>query len=277
MEEVACEICGVNETKNIISTDKFNIVQCKRCGLVYMNPRPDEAWMNKYYEDYSSNLNIFFKEERLYKLRFNERLDEIERFKRGGILLDTGCSVGYFLELAKKRGWQVSGVEFSPKSADVARRNAEVLVGLIEEIDLKSESYDVITMWHLIEHLRYPSKVLEKVRRALRQEGLLAIETPNIDYYLRFKSTKLSYVLGREHLYNFSSSTLKRLLENAGFTILKLETRPSGTGSGEILRKLGIKDYFVKHLPFLSFIRNSLTHFRSLVGQNEIIIAYAKK
>lgn len=278
MESIVCDLCGSNETRSLVNTDKFNIVQCQECGLVYMNPRPDKQWLSEYYINYYSDLKVYYEEERLYKYRFKERLNAIEKFKDEGRLLDIGCGIGYFLQLAKERKWQVSGIEFSPLSADVARAaGVDVLTGSIEDMDLESDSFDVITMWHVIEHLQRPSETLKKIYRALKQGGILAVETPNMDYYFKFKADKLNGVLGREHLYNFSTRTLARLLENSGFTVLNLEQRPSGTGLGEMLIKYRVKDYLVKHLPFLSMIRKPLMRFRGLLGQNEVIVAYAKK
>ncbi len=278
MEEVNCDICGIDKTKNIVSSDKFNIVQCQGCGLVYMNPRPDKRWLSEYYVNYYLDLKGHYEEERLYKCRFKERLDAIEKFKDKGRLLDIGCGVGFFLQLAKERKWQVSGIEFSPLSADIARASGvDVLTGSIEDADLESGSFDVITMWHVIEHLQRPSEALKKIYCALKKGGVLALETPNMDYYFKFKADKLNDVLRPEHLYNFSSRTLARLLENSGFTVLNLEQRPSGTDLGGVLKKYRVKGYLVKHLPFLSVIREPLMRFRGLLGQNEVIVAYAKK
>ncbi len=278
MEEVSCDICGIDKTKNIVSSDKFNIVQCQGCGLVYMNPRPDKRLLGEYYANYYSDLKGHYEEERLYKCRFKERLDAIKKYKNGGRLLDIGCGVGFFLQSAKERKWQVSGIELSSLSADIARSSGvDVFTGSIEDADLESGSFDVITMWHVIEHLQRPSGALKKIYRALKKGGVLALETPNMDYYFKFKADKLNDVLRREHLYNFSSRTLTRLLENSGFTVLNLEQKPSGTDLGGMLKKYGVKGYLVKHLPFLSVIREPLMRFRGLLGQNEVIVAYAKK
>ena len=160
--------------------------------------------------------------------------DEQQTFLQLGAPQQLGHAVGCglwlwgFLHIAKKSGWQVQGFEFSSAAAEVCRQKygLAVAVGELRELNFPEQSFDVITMRHVLEHMREPLSVLERCCELLVPQGILAIEAPNLNFLVRKSCCyPLSVTL---HLYHFSPATLAALVRQAGFEVL--ECRPAHTG-----------------------------------------------
>jgi SAM-dependent methyltransferase len=156
-------------------------------------------------------------------------------FPHPGRALDIGCGQGTFLRLLKREGWECHGTELTEKSASRASGfGIPVSVGEIEENQFPPYSFDLITLWHVLEHLPEPPKTLKILTRLLKKGGILAISTPNID--------SLQAEVGRgqwfhldppRHLYLFSPRTLEQMMESLRFQLLEfrhfsLEQDPYG-------------------------------------------------
>lgn len=236
---------------------------CSKCGLIYMNPRPTLALMKQLYDQpYYTHLvkkNLYEKFKTallraLAKLHFGyvhlgakNRLDpliywminplkgkwlKIPYYVPNGRLLDVGCGNGDYLETLSGFGWKCLGTELSEKAAACARsRGLEVLVGDLLDLSLPSKSFDVVTLWDVVEHLHDPMKALIQINRLLQMEGIVIIGTPNVasDAYGRFgrdwHGLHLPY-----HLNLFKPETLTMALQAAGFDVIfvKLYTSPRG-------------------------------------------------
>ena len=269
MEEINCKLCGSNQKKIILtncqdylekSPGKFTIVQCKRCKLTYLNPRPTmeelaSCYSSGYYAYQKPNLTKI--EKRLAKLNhspFKDILKErfhytsaqshsffkkillrflflfcrplfrgVLQFQGSGRILDIGCGSGLHLWFLKNLGWQVWGLEISSQAAQVAQSlGVNVFCGELTQANFPSQYFDIIRMNHVIEHLPRPAAYLKEIKRLLKPAGDCLIRTPNIRSlnYLIFKK----YWRGLEaprHLYLFSPATLKRLLHRLDFQIKK--------------------------------------------------------
>jgi 2-polyprenyl-3-methyl-5-hydroxy-6-metoxy-1,4-benzoquinol methylase len=167
------------------------------------------------------------------------RLDQVEgAAPRRGRLLDVGCSAASFLLAARDRGWDVAGLDISPGAVEHARsmHGLAAAVGTIEESNLPPRSFDVVTMFECIEHMRHPAATLRATRRVLERHGLVVITTPNIDGLVpRVTYRLLAQTIGAwehptppHHLYQFSRRTLAALLRTAGFDVISIATRPMG-------------------------------------------------
>jgi SAM-dependent methyltransferase len=162
---------------------------------------------------------------------FSYRLDLIERHKRSGRILDIGCATGGFLNLARKRGWEAFGVEFSDYAADFAikKYDLNVFKGSLEEAQFKDDDFDVISASDIIEHLNDPVDFLQEIHRILTNDGLLYLAFPNAgSFYYKFfgliaRYNYRNYFLLPYHLYHFSPSTIKPLLNKTGFGIVQLK------------------------------------------------------
>lgn len=220
-----CALCGQADGELLFKVDGFAIVRCLECGLAYTRLRP--ATVSSLYEEgYYNSLtpkggySNYFAGAAINRLTFKARLREIEeRFGGRGRILDVGCALGDFLVVAREAGWDTWGVEVSAWASDFARRHngLRVHAGSLEEAGFPSGSFDVVTLYDVIEHAEDPVGLLGEVRRVLAPGGLVHIVTPNV-------GGKLAGIFGRrwyhykpgEHLYYFSPATITKAMELAG-------------------------------------------------------------
>jgi len=226
MENINCNLCRSWNLKSYKKIDDWQLVKCRRCGLVYLNPRPSEKEMQKKYNRKYYQRGIFNEngtEKGIAKemKKRSGRVDEILRVskKKKGKLLDIGCGPGFFIALMKKKGWEVKGLDLSGWAVDFAREKLglDVYQGRIEEIEFK-EKFDVITMYHLLEHLPDPLGSLKRVSKIITDNGILVIKGPNFASFDRIWHGKKwwSYDLPF-HLYHFTPKTYCLLIKKAGF------------------------------------------------------------
>jgi len=224
LERVKCPICDLDETRYLFTKDSLSIVECRHCGLRYVNPRVNaQSLGTSYVESYYPQEKIRqIQNSVLEHLRVEERLDEIERrILIRGRLLDVGCGIGTFLNLAGKRGWEIYGVDLSESAIAFAKSQygIEVFCGELFEAKLPTHYYDVITLYHVLEHIPWLTQFLDELCRILKKSGWLVIEVPNDgSLQSRLKKEKWPYVHPRDHLYYFSNRTLTKLLRKHGFS-----------------------------------------------------------
>jgi SAM-dependent methyltransferase len=166
---------------------------------------------------------------------YNRALDCLERVAGTRTLLDIGCGAGVFLSIAKKRGWTVSGVELSPRLASVCRNKLDVPVtnGRFEDIQLPANTFDIITLWDVIEHVIDPVGCMRKARHLLRPGGILVFCTPDENSLLArsglllYKATasRVSYpafaLHPPYHTYFFSRKGFPKLLQRLDMRVFK--------------------------------------------------------
>jgi len=233
--EVACGLCGSRERRLMFEEGPFSVVTCTQCELTYVTPRLDPQALidNVYNEGYWSSdaakergYTDYRSDEPLYLRTYRRRLKVVRRhFEQPGRVLDVGCASGYFLSVMQEKGWQVTGLEPSDAIRPHAARllgEENVQAGLLGEVELKPGSFDLITMWDVIEHIPDPVAAVKEVRKLLAPGGKFLIETQNID-------SRAAKVLGKrwqhfkhaEHIYHFNPKTLGEILERAGFVVLE--------------------------------------------------------
>ena len=220
----ACPVCGDKDFKRLFPKDGLEFVKCRGCGLVYINPQPaDDEISALYSEDYYKPWGLGTDSSVVSEMKittFDDKLTMVERFIKKGRILDIGCATGFFLEAAKRKGWDVSGVEISPYSAAIAQERFgkdRVFSGPLEAASYKDGFFDVVFMSDLVEHVKDLDLFLKEVFRIVKAGGIIAIVTPNIESLSYRIMRKLWPHLKMEHLYYFSPSTMKRLLEREGF------------------------------------------------------------
>jgi len=210
---------------------KFSTAKCAACNFVSINPRPNKRLVGKLYksdyfhgEGFDKSVNYIegLKNFESNRIIFSSRLKNIEKFVEKGILLDAGCGVGDFLMAAKERGWKAEGVEISDDAAKICRENGiRVYTTSLESMKIKNR-YDCVVMVEVIEHLIDPVSSLKNCYGALKEGGLIAIQTDNIEsIYARLTGKKWFYFL-YGHLNYFSPRTLKVLLEKTGFKVERI-------------------------------------------------------
>jgi len=151
---------------------------------------------------------------------------DIEAVRGPGSILDVGCATGRLLEEMKKRGWREKGVEVCGPSAAYGRetRGVDILTGTLEEAELPSKSFDVVHASHLIEHLTDPALFLRELNRILKDGGYALITTPNVAGLQALLLKKQWRSAIADHMYLFSTRTLRRMLEREGFAVEHVKT-----------------------------------------------------
>lgn len=206
---------------HVVSHESFALVKCKNCQLIFTNPRPEESALGKYYEseEYISHtdkgnslINIIYKTARYFTLRKKRRL--IGKYSPIGTILDYGCGTGDFLKTCQQKKWKVIGVEPNDKANNIA--SSKLGTSIYQSLEnLKGEDkVDVITAWHVLEHVSDLRETLKTLRKKLRKSGHLIIAVPNPDSFdaEHYAAHWAGFDVPR-HLYHFTPDSLKTLVK----------------------------------------------------------------
>lgn len=228
MKQVRCQVCDNDNTQSIKKEGDWNIVQCKSCGLVYVNPQPGEDFLKEHYQSYLPESQTDIDDwGKMMSGIFRESLKII--YKTVGVgrgkLLDIGCAHGFFVENAVNTGWDASGIDLSLSAVQYARgRGLEVSNSTLFEKAYEDNEFDVVTMFYVLEHLPDPCKYLKEVHRILKPSGLLLVRvphtTPIVEILKLFNISNTLYD-APSHLTDFSPQSLARMLEKNGFDSIR--------------------------------------------------------
>jgi 2-polyprenyl-3-methyl-5-hydroxy-6-metoxy-1,4-benzoquinol methylase len=237
VEEV-CPLCGnsqISSTLSVkdysISQETFQLKKCNSCTFLFTTPVPNQDAIGRYYASdvyishTDSNKGVI---EQLYQLVRKRTLAGKRKLiaslthREKGSILDYGCGTGAFLNEMKSHGWKTDGIE--PDAG--ARAKAEQLIGgdigLPNELpNLTAQSYDAVTMWHVLEHVHDLNKTIQEVKRVLKPEGKLFVAVPNHQSFdaQHYGTYWAAYDVPR-HLHHFSPETMKSLMERHGLKIV---------------------------------------------------------
>jgi SAM-dependent methyltransferase len=223
---VNCPLCGSPEYQLLIAHKKCgNIVRCAHCLLMYTRSRWTASWPELRRQHPQPLPDMILQKQDTQIDDFKDILNRIRLYQPSGKLLELGCLTGHFLSLARKAGYDGIGIEPDPWAAAYARREFGLSVHetLIPELHFDDRTFDVIAMFHVMEHFTRPMETLLDLRRILKDTGLLAIEIPIID-------TIFPKIMGRRHRHYIFDHTLfmsrakaAEFLQKAGFKILHTE------------------------------------------------------
>jgi SAM-dependent methyltransferase len=227
LELVACNLCGSRRYTEIYEMpdprffpgDFFKVVECAECGLGFVNPRPTIQEIAKYYppEYYRHEPTKSF--ERYLHKRFTNEARFLERYakpKGQEKLLDIGCANGDFPRFMAGRGWQVEGVETSDSSKPIT--DFLVYKQEFQNIPVSQPTYDAITAWAVLEHVHDPMAYFRKASEVLKKDGVFVFVVTN---FHSVTSRKLFCEDVPRHLHFFTRETVKRYLQEIGFTLEK--------------------------------------------------------
>jgi 2-polyprenyl-3-methyl-5-hydroxy-6-metoxy-1,4-benzoquinol methylase len=229
---IACNACGKDSADLLIEKDGFDVVRCRGCSLIYVGNPPDDAQRARMYSfeaGYHKELKDDQASEAFHAREAAMNLAVLRRHVQNGRLLDIGCSTGLFLKAARAIGWAGQGLEYSPDSSRIAREveGLNVKTGELTEDTYAPHSFDVVTMWDVIEHVPDPRRTLQLISRIVAPGGLLVLKTPDADgLFPRWSlmlAARLRYWRHAEppgHLFQFSTRTLSAMAEAAGFEVL---------------------------------------------------------
>ncbi len=234
LEEIKkCPICENKEftsfltcTDHTVSKKQFHLVKCTHCNFLFTNPRPDLNSIGKYYDsdEYISHkdkgnsiINILYKTIRNYTLQ--KKVQLINKLSVKGNILDYGCGTGYFLKACKENGWNIEGIEPDKGANQQATQNLDKTIH--DEINqIKNIKFNIITLWHVLEHIHDLNDTLSKITSLLREDGKLLIAVPNYQSYdaEKYQSNWAAYDVPR-HLYHFDKKTIQLLAEKYNFKV----------------------------------------------------------
>ncbi len=300
MHYVSCPLCGADDTTlryagTLHSPAPANaaaylctnpgygkhhpIVQCRRCGLVYANPRYATTQLTQAYQEVVDPLYEQEREGRV--LTFQRHLRPIEALvgeHKGKRILDVGAYTGVFVEIAAQRGWDACGVELSTWAATLCReRGLTVFNGTLEQAQFPDNHFDVVTAWDVVEHLHDPFALLVEIHRVLKPGGIAVIHTIDIDApFARLMGRHWPWLM-EMHLVYFSRRTLAAMVEAVGFTVLHAKSE----GRYQRLR------YLVSRLAWLSprlaqlgerlVHQSGLEHHAVPINLGDLVTTYGRK
>ena len=279
-----CDNCKSKNVQNLYTLSYMSIDECKDCGLRFTD-KSSITVKDLYNEDYFKNTNKdFFKdcwadyESRKSKklTRFKKTLIELEKYTDKGNFLDLGCATGVFLDMAQKRGWNSYGIEISKFASDYARKEFKLNVktGDLLNVNFKNNFFDVVTMWDFIEHVEHPLKILKKVNKITKKDGIIFILTINdnslmgglADFFYKLKIKKFAeFVHPIHHNYHFTKKVLIDILNKSGFEVIS-------TKKSEMPIENIRQGFLVKSMASILYIFSNLLNY-----QHEITVIARKK
>ncbi|MFH0962988.1 MAG: class I SAM-dependent methyltransferase [Planctomycetota bacterium] len=299
---------------------EFRLVRCVSCGLTYLNPRPSVRDLAACYPpEYTAHRPPSEQKRRTFGLvkrlllrqyygwPFNGHLPRrsallrlvlsplwkpFSRHRRNlrlfpfegrGRLLDVGCGSGRYLDMMRTGGWTVTGVEPDPEAAERARalRHLNVHTGTVTDAPLERESFDVITLWHVLEHVWNPNEVMERITGLLAPGGLLVVSTPVIDgYAARTLGSSWYHLDVPRHLLHFTRRRLTDLIAFHGFVVTGVVDDPHGSGWR---RSFPIADESLRRAGWFQRLATNKRHRRRFDaelarrGEASVVIVHARK
>lgn len=240
-----CQVCGSDRRAPKFEDGPYTVYTCSDCGLVYVSPRlQGQALLDVYNETYWKSDNPkergyadYASEAALYLKTYRKRMKLVSQWlPERGRVLDVGCAAGYFLRVAQEHGHDVHGVELSEpiaKEAIAALGEDRVFHGFLDDCvaarGWEDHSFDLVTIWDVIEHVPEPQGLLDSIRRMIKPGGKLLLETQNVasKFAARMGKTWHHYKHD-EHLYHFNPDTIRRLLEDCGYEVLACGSKFAG-------------------------------------------------
>ena len=245
-KQSTCALCGSSEQRLRFRDGPFSVVACCTCELTYVTPRlVDEQLLTRIYDElyWSSPVasdrgyTDYAGDEELYLRTFERRVAGLERhlapqLTRPGRVLDIGCAAGYFLRVMQRRGWDVHGIEPSRSIRALAERDLgpeRVHAALLPDAKLEPGSFDLVTLWDVLEHLPEPVETLRAAASLLRPDGRLLVETQNVGSpFARLLGRRWQHYKHAEHLWHFNRRTLRDGLKRAGLRPVLMTPRHAG-------------------------------------------------
>lgn len=239
MNDNSCYICDSNNYRLITKKSKYSIVKCKKCDFVFTTPIPNREELDKYYQrfDYKDSLTA----ENIIRSDAKRSLGKIGSFfEKSGDILDVGSGRGYFLDEARKLGWNTFGVDASELVTDYAKNILHLNIFHNDIFSFHStRTFDLVTLNQVIEHFVNPKELIIKCSKNLNGGGLLYIATPNIESIsAKVLKENFDHFIPPEHLGYFSQYTLKRLLEELGFKVIYVGSWSYPSDLGGIIKTL---------------------------------------
>ena len=221
-----CPLCDSHKVSFFLRKKGFDLYKCQNCKLLFLFPLPESIGV--YDESYFSGAEKGFGyvdydvDKEPMKPTFNKYLDIVSSLGiSNGKLLDIGSATGFFMDLAEKRGFEVTGVEISDFAAEIGRKKGlKIITGDLIDQKFTESHFDVITMFDVLEHVPKPKEIIREVYRILKKGGLVVINTPDVEsLWARVLGTHWQLIMPPEHINYFSPKNLGDYLSKNGFEV----------------------------------------------------------
>lgn len=239
MNKLNCPWCNSEKTQTYIwvkdeflTKEEFQIQECLNCGLLFTEPRPSKDKIGDYYksEEYYShqeNKKGFIPKlyESIKAVNLKHKYKIATNGKSAGKLLDIGCGVGDFIHTAEEQGWQCTGVEPSQDAKAIAKKRIKAEILLSEDLEqITNDTFDVITMWHVLEHVDDLKWQVTQLQRLIKKGGRIVIALPNYKSYdaTFYKEKWAAYDVPR-HLNHFNKETLVKIFKTKDLNLVKTD------------------------------------------------------
>lgn len=240
-----CNLCGSAEYEVLSKigrgNESLNTVICKKCGLVWSHPFPLDTliYYQKHYRirykgTYTPRKKHIFRSARAAMIRFDRLKHLLQPRWR---VLEVGSGGGEFLYLLKKLGLDAFGIEPNEGYAEYAKNEYQLNIknGFLQNTEFEENSFDMVTLWHVLEHMDNPTDCLKKIHSFMATGGLLVIEVPNVESVCSTPNNTFHAA----HLYNFNRSTLRRMVERVGFVLVEESMEEDGGNFFQFFKKNG--------------------------------------
>jgi 2-polyprenyl-3-methyl-5-hydroxy-6-metoxy-1,4-benzoquinol methylase len=234
-----CPWCGSENNKlhlklkdEFLTKEAFEIFECKDCGLLFTEPRPDEEHIGAYYqsENYYShqeNKSGFIPKiyEMVKTINLKNKCNMATKGMKAGKVLDIGSGVGDFLHTLETQGWETTGIEPSDDAKAIAKKRMKAQLYSPEEIDqLSNESFDLITMWHVLEHVDDLKTEIAHLQRLLKKGGRLVLALPNFKSHdaQYYKEHWAAYDVPR-HLNHFCKTSIDNIFKHSDLNCIETQ------------------------------------------------------
>lgn len=218
----SCLLCKGTNLAPLAGYEKAHLCQCKSCSFVFAQQIPTVQELIEYYDGYGRNDYL----SPITIKRYHELLDQFEPFRKTNNLIDVGCGIGYFLEVAKERGWNVYGTEYTDEAIRIcSEKGITMKQGKLNPDDFKDIEFDIVTSFEVLEHINNPLEEVANFNTILRTGGLVYFTTPNFNSLLRYRlKANYNVITYPEHLSYYTPKTISRLFTAKGFKKKKVET-----------------------------------------------------
>jgi len=253
-----------------VSRETFQIQECEICGFKFTNPVPDLEKLGDYYKSESYISHTDTKKglvSKLYHLVRGHTLTKkrqlISKYVSRGTILDFGCGTGMFMENCKGHGWNAIGIEPSEEAVKLVKKKGLEVFSTITDLDNKrpNQKFDVITLWHVLEHVVELKQTMGFISKALKKQGVLLIAVPNHRSYdaVFYKQYWAAYDLPR-HLYHFDKETLCSLASQFGFYLEQIHPMKFDSFYVSLLSE----NYISSHFRYLkAFYRGLVSNMKA--------------
>jgi len=300
LEYVSCNICGADDYKIIYEAryedeeqqdlkDKFKssgdetlidqVVKCKKCHLIYVNPRIRQDLVIQGYSEGSDE--AFVSQAKGREITFKKSLKLINKYAEKGKILDIGTAGGSFLHVAEEEGWEVHGIEPNRWMGEWGKKHygIDIKPGTIFDHKYPDNYFDAVSLWDVLEHVPDPKKTLNECNRILKEGGVLIVNYPDIGSWLAKLMRRRWIFLLSVHFYYFTPKTITKMINMTGYDVVKIKPHFQKLALGYLLWRMKAYSKILHHLG-TAFVK--ITMMKNLqvpywLGQTLVIARKAKK